>query len=530
MLDKNSSIWNFDIKIFHKFNLTEVLLFAGGFAAIAWSVYFSLIVLFIPHQIFWNEGTAQVQTLLFQQGMNPFVLDNQPFGMNNYGMAYSLAVLPFAALFGNTLLVHRSVTFGFIIFSALAGFLTVNRVGKDKLFGLACSAFIMVGLITGQGISAFPSAMGTFLFLAAILIPFARDFDWLSLFISVVASLVAFFTKPYFVLSFGIVVSYLFLFISKKKGLSYGLFFALCFAALLTVFNYVFPLYFINTVLGNIFNSMISREHLIYQLKELFFSFLPILIVLGFVFIPDRFTGQKRGFQYLKDIFAPNISEWDKPLLACLPDYLFYSLFVSFMAFVLVLGRHAANNMYYTYQLILPLFFCWFFGKVIPRNGKNVFFVLLVLINLFVWEGKLLNPNMLKENSSEEWSELLGYMRSSERILNSPTVVSDVIALGMTPVDSGQTIFFYNILPYPDMILMPVSYEQIRLDGFRFEKLINRQIEKQKYDLVITVKDKGSFFDYGLVEEYYLQVSEITVFMSNVGEQWTMLVWRPRSQ
>jgi hypothetical protein len=67
------------------------------------------------------------------------------------------------------------------------------------------------------------------------------------------------------------------------------------------------------------------------------------------------------------------------------------------------------------------------------------------------------------------------------------------------------------------------------MDGFRFEKIINRQIEKQKFDLVITVKDKSSFFDYDLVEKYYRQVSEITVIMPTVGEEWTMLVWKPRS-
>jgi hypothetical protein len=120
-------------------------------------------------------------------------------------------------------------------------------------------------------------------------------------------------------------------------------------------------------------------------------------------------------------------------------------------------------------------------------------------------------------------------MQSSKNILNAPTVVSDVIALGLTPVDSGQTIFFYNVLPYPDTIFSNISYDQIRMDGFRFEKIINRQIEKQKFDLVITVKDKSSFFDYDLVEKYYRQVSEITVIMPTVGEEWTMLVWKPRS-
>lgn len=521
-------MWNFDIRLFKKINLSEVLLFAGILVSILWSVYFSLVTLFVPHQIFWNEGTAQVQTWFFLHGKNPFILENQPFGMNNYGMGYSLAVLPFAALFGNTLLVHRTVTFAFIIFSALIGFFTVYRAGKDRLFGLACSAFIMIGLITGQGISAFPSAMGTFLFLMAVLLPLARGFDRKSLLISAVASFVAFYTKPYFVLSFGIVVSYLFLFVSKKKGLFYGLFFTFGLMALLLISKYIFPLYFIDTIVGNIFNSMISREHLFRQLKELFFTFFPMLAIIFFILISGRFIGRKKDSRYPTDVFTLNIFVWDKPLLGYSPSYLFYSFFFSFMAFVLILGQHAANNLYYAYQLILPLFFCWFFGEVIPGNTAKLVLAVIVLANLFSWEGKLLNPNMLRQDSSKEWTELLGYMRSSENILNAPPVVSDVMALGLTPVDSGQTIFFYKVLPYPDTILSSISYDQIRMDGFRFEKLINRRIEKQAYDLVITVEGKGSFFDYDLVEKYYTMVSEITVYMPNVGEQWTMLIWKPR--
>ena len=241
MFDKRKSILDFDIRILNRFNLSEALLFVGTFTSIFWSVYFALVTIYFPHQIFWNEGTAQVQTWFFLRGENPFILENQPFGMNNYGLGYSLAVLPFAALFGNTLLVHRSVTFVFIILSALAGFFTVYRLGKNKLLGLACAAFIMIGLITGQGISAFPSATGTFLFLMAILVPFARDFDAKSLFVSILASFTAFYTKPYFVLSFGIVASYLFIFVSKKKGLFYGLFFTLVLMTLLLIFKYIFP-------------------------------------------------------------------------------------------------------------------------------------------------------------------------------------------------------------------------------------------------------------------------------------------------
>jgi len=530
MFYKKETLLNFDIKIFNRWSLSEVLLITGVSAALLWSVYFAFVAIFVPYQIEYHEGTALAQTWLFLRRQNPFVLENQPFGMNNYGMGYSLVVLPFAAIFGNTLLVHRSVTFGFIAFSALAGYFIVYRARRDRLFAIVCAAFIMVGLITGDGIGAVPAAMGVFLFLAAVLIPFVWSFDRKSLILSALVSFGAFYTKPYFVLSFGIVVSYLFFFVSKKKSLLYGSFYAAGFMAFLLIVKSVFPTYFINTIIGNIFNSNNSLDHLFYQLRELFISFLPILFILFWIIQTGSFREPYLESDHSKNLFVLNIYEWNKPFLKYSLNYLFYSFAFSFMSFVFILGRHKGNNMYYSYQLILPLFFCWFFGYVAHRNRMRLFLVLIVLINLFAWEGKLLSPNILKQDSSKEWAELFDYMRSSKRILNAPTVVSEVIALGLTPLDSGQTIFFYNVRPYPDNILSNISYQQIRTDGFIFEKSINRQIEKQKFDLIITIKDKFSFFDYDLVNQYYSQISEITVQMPYTGIQWTMLVWKPKPQ
>jgi hypothetical protein len=149
---------------------------------------------------------------------------------------------------------------------------------------------------------------------------------------------------------------------------------------------------------------------------------------------------------------------------------------------------------------------------------------------LFIWERDHLHPNVLKQTSPEEWAELYGYMRSSNIILNAPPVVSEVIALGKTPVESGQTMFFYNVRPYPETLLTDISYEQVRADGYMWTKLMNRQLERQKFDLVITVKGKFSFYDYDILPKYYTQISEITVDMPNTGEQYTMLIWKPTPQ
>src|SRR5690348_13683559 len=109
------------VKIAHGF------FFAGGLLSIVWSIYFSLITITIPYQIELREGASLVMTEVFLHGGNPFVFDNQPLAMNNYGIAYNLVVLPFAMWFGNTLLVYRSITFLFVIGSSVLGFLIVKK-------------------------------------------------------------------------------------------------------------------------------------------------------------------------------------------------------------------------------------------------------------------------------------------------------------------------------------------------------------------------------------------------------------------
>jgi hypothetical protein len=224
------------------------------------------VTIFIPYQIEFREGASQVMTSFLLKWENPFTFENQPLGINNYGLGYNLAVLPFAALLGNTLRVHRLVTFIFILLSSLTGAFTIYKIRRNISLALACGAFIMIGLMGRAGIGAFPSAMGTLLFLLAVLIPFLRSFDNTGLALSILFSLVAFYTKAYFVLAFGIVASYLFLFISKKKGTAYILSFLGLFAVSFAAVRFNFPLYFINTVIGNVSNTFNTAEHLIAQL------------------------------------------------------------------------------------------------------------------------------------------------------------------------------------------------------------------------------------------------------------------------
>lgn len=86
-------------------------------------VVFASKTIFFPYPIEYREGASQVITQFLLEARNPFELSNLPLSMTNYGMEYNLIVLPLAALFGNTLIVHRIISNLFILLSSALCFL-----------------------------------------------------------------------------------------------------------------------------------------------------------------------------------------------------------------------------------------------------------------------------------------------------------------------------------------------------------------------------------------------------------------------
>ncbi|HNO71393.1 MAG TPA: hypothetical protein PKO16_06455, partial [Bacteroidia bacterium] len=427
------SVLDVDLKILNKWSIAKILLTLGSVLSIIWSGYFMYKVILIPHQITYLEGTASVHTWFYLRGMNPFTLENQPLGITLYGFMYNLMVFPFAAWFGNTLVVHRTVNLVFIVLASTVYYCVVFKEKKNHLLALTCSAFVMISLAGVQGlggISAYPAPTGTFFFIAAIFIPFLFSFDTKSLAFSVLLALAGFYTKPYFILSFGIVATYVFIFVSPKKGLLYGLSFLITVLISILVVKRIFPLYFIGTIWANVSQTTRSLEHLLSQLNSLINTFLPLLIIILMTFIID---GIKKSEEKTYKI---NFSKWNEPLLGHSPSYVFFSFSITLLAFVTILGWHAPNPLGYAYQLVAPLFIGLVFSKLIQESKTNLIAALLVVINLFMWQSSRMSPDYLKERSTKEWDRLIRYLDGVVSFAPPPMMVTDVMSLGFAPMDS----------------------------------------------------------------------------------------------
>ena len=366
----------------------EIVFWSCILAIIFWLIYFAIVTIVMPYQIEYREGAAQVMTQILLKGENPFSSENQPLAFNNYGIAYNLIVLPWAALFGNSLLVHRTVTFLFIIFSCLLIFQTISRINRDCFFAVAGAIFVFMGLASRGGNGAFPTAMATFLFLGAILIPFNRSFDFIALSLSAILCVIAFYTKPYFVLSFGIVASYVFLFVSKKKGALYSLLFVILFIFSSLFVRYLYKYYFIDTVIGNLSNNAGYSFALVpIYLYEFGKEFFPSIILAGGMLLGYLTKLRLKSFSLKEFLSRFDFLSLDLPLVAEPLNYFAYFLGCSTLAFVLILGPHFGTYLPYLYQIMLPPFFLLLFQSIKPATRLAFISLFLLLPNmvLFGW-------------------------------------------------------------------------------------------------------------------------------------------------
>jgi hypothetical protein len=500
--------------------------FLGGlFVVGAWFVYFAGVTLFSRFPLEYREGAPLVLTQLLLDGRNPFSLENQPLGMNNYGIVYNLAALPLAAVFGNTLLIHRVITLAFILLCFVlvfwTAFISSNNVGA----AIACGELVVIALAARAGLGAFPSSMGAFFFLTAVLLPFNRSFDRRGLVLSALLCLLAFYTKPYFVLAFGIVASYVFLFVSKNRALFYGLLFVIAFCLSFLLVKFIFPLYFFDTVVSNLAQASRAQPVFLYdQLNELVVEFYPGMIS-GLII---AWVGM-RGWPFKNPLARFNFRSLDRPVVSKRLDYFAYCFFCSTLAFIFILGTQPGNFMSYAYQLMLPPFFLWLFQELKPQSRLGLILLPVLLFNLASFCLTGLNPSLLTQSdkSRKAWARLYQLAGNSSHILNSPILVPEMMRLGTWPVDSGHTEYYFRLGGRPENALLGPGYDIIESDGQRYLDSIRAAVVNQQFDRIIVTDQHDYFYDYELISQYYQQITTFSLDMPQANQNWHVVVWVP---
>jgi hypothetical protein len=516
---------------------TILAVFLGYFTFRLLVYHFYLIT--FPYPAMLREGAIMTTTQALVKGMNPYAFVLQPEYTNVYGIIYPLLVWPWDKLFGTTLLVHRIVTAVFIMASCVLFFLVLKKMKVPLLLNMWAVLMLYASwLYPGTSTPCVdPAVTGMFLLLLTIFIPWFCRYSYKSLVISVLCGVLAFYTKQYTMLGTVIMGLYLFLFISKLKGIFYGIL-SLALASLSAVMvNRLFPAYFDNCFFGhiNMEPSWSTMERLYMQINLYSHLHQWMLILMGFFILwhAFKYSVSLRTKPPIKT-FGGKLRDLLKEIASSLKNdprndniiLILYAGVISALVLYKSLGRHNGATLWYFFQLLSPFLLmgsAWLFSR-------TVFWPLLCL-PVLVYNLHILtldeNYKWFKKDMPG-WPEISHVVDQYQNILNSSLIAPLLIEQGKQVTDNGMSEYFGSggeRTSWTKYFFKEDPRVDIQL-GLFFKK-IRERVENKQFDLIIL---QPSLLPLGVdedVKKFYKYEGGLELYAPQDRRSYAVTVWKP---
>ena len=435
----------------------------------------------------YNEGGMLVTTQTIMEWANPYSLESQPSRISLYPVFYNILVAPLASIFGNTFELHRAISGLFILASCALCFYFCRRESVARSESFIAALLLYAALLFYSTPVASPNALGLLLFLAAIIIPWVHGFSARSLCVTIVLGILAFYTKQYFVACLGYVALYVFLTVSKKRAIYFGVAALSTFIAALVVVFYTSPYYLEDTLFAVQSSAKLATadEMVIKQLKEFVQIYLPVLVIFSVAVIYKiGFTARSstQSMPGSRKESLVDILSFNKPLLQHKPNYSWFCCVCSLIIFVLVLGKNRGNHMTYLFQLVSPFFLIGVFALSSGMPKWRWPFRVLVLFALYKGYAMLPSDFSVEEAS---WIKLREEVSQAGDVYGSTLVLQEIIEKGAPIYLSGGSRYFLFGTFKPSFLVKSKPEHTIPEVWERYVKLIQTKIKKQEFDLLV---------------------------------------------
>ncbi len=242
-------------------------------AALAYFAAFHARFLNLPGPQETRESSIPLTTGLLLKGGRPYNLDSSPAVTNVYGVVYNYALLPAAKIWGSTFLVHRAGSLIFLLMGAALLFAMLRKYRVGVGLALAGAAFYYLFNATTYAICARPDTLGGAVMLAVLILVMpggggARP-SWTKLVLSGALGVLAFYTKPYFVLAVPLAAAGLWVTSGLRLALIYSAIAGGLMLASLPLVNYFWPYYLFSIYTTHVYSEIdppgyFSRQFLIF--------------------------------------------------------------------------------------------------------------------------------------------------------------------------------------------------------------------------------------------------------------------------
>ncbi len=501
-------------------NIFVAFLMVSLFVVFIFFFSYHLKIIQTPYQLdFGGEGAALVTTKQLLDKVNPFILSEQPQHTQNYGIFYSVAAYPLALKWGSTLLVHRLVTAIFIWLACLLLFFILRKEKIPMYLSVVASVIFYAQLVSLFTPQARPDAVGLFIFLLSVFIPWRRNFDRLSLVFCVLLSFLALLTKLYFVLGLPLVIAYVFIFRSKKKGLLFAAASLLFFALMILLVDKLFPLYWTNSFYFFFIvkvGKLIGVVHMVKQVLAFSYKNFALITILG-IWLLKIFAPLKFSLKNLASHF--NFKNFDLPLISGVNfDFIAFVLLFDFLVFALVLGHNTGTFVDYIHHVISPFLLIVIFRYLSGVKGKLfIFYSVLLTVNLFFYIYKQ-NPLV---DYSQQWRAINKEVMLHQNILNGPSLTA-VLS------EQNKPVYYtgHSFILFPDPPQYSPEYKEVKIRMDEFDKSIKQAIAAKKFGAIMidSYQDQGIAED--LIKQYYRK--KTTLFVPYAFYSSVIDVWEPK--
>jgi hypothetical protein len=488
----------------------RVATIAAGTAALmcGWLVILHLRMIVSPAPQEMREGAIIWITRLVLEGRNPYVLAELPASSSAYGIVYRLVVLPFARIFGNGYTVHRAVSAVSIASACVVLYHVLRRQGTGFLLSAIGVMLFYASSVYFVAPLARPDGLGVFFCLASIACLFTDDLTpgWFAA--GLIFGLLALLTKIYLAFPPFIMSLYVFLFVSPKRGLIYGV--ATLTAALVTLFTMTlfYPAYITMSLVDNMNSAAYYNvDHMKRQTIDWMLYSLPLTVALLFLLV--------------RAVTRTSPAQW----IRSTPSPFAFGAAVNATVFFCVFAGHAGAHMTYMFHLVTPLLLVAMWPALDERSWAGAI-VAVALPVAFMANAHYFPLTFGRFRAAEAtFAQLSDVIRTHQHVLGSTEVAGPIALAGQPVFDSGHSQYFGEAgIKSRIPGLVPAASIDARWKAFLTE--IKSGIVERRFDLIIRNRRPGLIPD-GLVAAHYKRVATIDVDFPWGAQRWPLDLWEP---
>ena len=371
---------------------------------------------------------------------------------------------------------------------------------------LGFAAILWTGSATNAVFILNPASCGLLIVLL-VLAQIRKSQSFSSILVAALGTVLAFYTKQYFVYIVAPIFLFLILNSGLKKALTYGLAFLAILATSILLISQIYPAYFYATILAQFYAVGGGWGHARSQLILFFNQYWPLIFLL-FVYLWGR-ARKQISYNHGENL---------------------YLLVLLIAALCLIpLGRNTGSFLSYYYQLALPALIV--IGLVslsrLRSKAASAFFITGILI-FSIFHGEVLGYRSIYSGQAlQKWAfanQIITDIKGP-KLISSPIlapIMGDSILL-----DNGHSECYIGLdTPSTSLdILFPKRHTYFNAFKTYFDD-IDSQIAHKHFKLIATTKDFHPMIPQATLEANYLKLE--TIDLQTGGQTWITEFWVPK--